>query len=289
VGTYDYQFDYLTWLNGTWTPASPSVTTPNTNTTFVGDIRQLALLPDPNTNKITAMGMDVYGNLKTTLWGGTSWAAGGAGSNFSHTNGLSDYIYEPAALAFDRQDPVPPTVVDNQAGDDNWRNSRVYYNIDATDSGGSRLASIQTKVFTQPNGGGTLLQDWTSQVSGINTDSYSTDWQFVQGTWDLLPQGISYAAVRARDNAGNNAAYILDAFYVKKDTIAPTVTNNLAADYDPAWRNAPQGAVYDVDFADTGGSNLRSLEYSASTGPIQTGIQSLGWTVISSGTVGPIY
>ncbi|HBA60975.1 MAG TPA: hypothetical protein DCZ92_09180, partial [Elusimicrobia bacterium] len=289
VGTNDYQFDYLTWLNGTWTPASPSVTTPNTNTTFATDIRQLALLPDPNTNKITALGMDTSGNLKTTLWGGSSWAGAAASSNFLHISGVSDYTYEPAALAFDRQDPAPPTISDNQAGDDNWRNSRVSYNVDAGDTGGSHLASIQTKVYSQANGGGSVIQDWTDQVPGINADSYTADWQLTQTTFDLLPLGASYVGVRARDNAGNYSSNLLDAFFVKKDTTVPTITNNLAVDYDPAWHNVSQGSVYNVDFADTGGSQLRSLEYSASSGPNQTGIQTLGWTVISSGTVASPY
>jgi len=283
------RFSYLTWLNGTWTPASPSVATANANTTFAGNINWLALVPDPNTSKITALGTDTLGILKTTLWGGSSWAGTTASSNFQHTTGVSDLNYEPASLAFDRQDPVPPTVVDNQAGDDNWLNSRVYYNIDATDSGGSRLASVQTKVFSQANGGGTLIQDWTDQVSGINSDSHTGDWQFTQESFDLLPQGQSYVGVRARDNAGNYSLNILDAFYIKKDTMAPTVTNNLAADYDSVWRNSDQGAVYNLDFADAGGSQLRSLEYSASSGPAQTGIQTLGWTVISSGTAGSLY
>jgi hypothetical protein len=281
------QFDWLTWTNGIWS-SSPSVATANTNTTFAGGINYITLVPDPNTNKITAYGIDRSSDLRSTLWGGSSWAGSGA-SNWTHETDISDVNFESAALAFDRHDNLAPTVVDNQNGDDEWRNNRVYYNIDAADNGGSRLASLQTKIFPQTGGGGTPIQDWTDQMAGINSDSYSQDWQLTQGTFDLMPQGVNYIAVRAKDGVGNASSEIFDAFYVKKDTIAPTITNHLDPGYDDVWHNSSQGAVYNVDFSDLGGSLLRSLEYSASSGPSQTGIQTLGWTVISSGSVGASY
>ncbi len=282
-GAIDNKFDWITWSAGTWSPASPSVTVTNNNTVFVGSITWLSLIPDPNTDNITALAMDAADDIRSTVWNGSVWAAAGATSNALHEQNGSDHNFEFAAADFDRHDIVPPTVADNQAGDDNWRNASAYYNVDATDSGGSRLARIQAKLHSAAGLGGTLLQDWTDQVTGINQDFYTADWPLAPGTFNILPQGQSYVSVRALDNVGNVSNTAVDAFYVKKDTTAPTIANNLAAGFDPAWRKAGAGAIYDVDFADSGGAQISSITYSAWTGAGQTGVNAVD-AVISSGT-----
>ncbi|MHB0995339.1 MAG: lamin tail domain-containing protein, partial [Elusimicrobiales bacterium] len=283
-GATDNKFDWITWAAGAWSPASPSVTATNNNTVFAGSITWLSLIPDPNTDNITALAMDAANDVRSTVWNGTAWAAAGATTNVLHESNGSDHNYEFAAADFDRHDIVPPTVADNQAGDDNWRNASPFYNVDATDSGGSKLARIQTKLHTAAGLGGTQLQDWTDQVSGINLDSYTTDWTLATGTFALLPQGQSYISVRALDNVGNISNSIVDAFYVKKDTTVPTITSNLAAGYDGTWRSADPGAVFDVDFADTGGAQISSITWSAWSGAARTGLNAVDNAVVSSGT-----
>jgi hypothetical protein len=284
LGTTDNKFDWITWSGGTWSPASPSVTAANNNTVLVGNITYLGLVPDPNTDNITAYAIDSSSYVKSTVWDGTGWAAAGASSNFEHEQNVSASNYEPVSLDFDRHDNVPPTLVDNQTGDAVWRNQTGYYNVDVNDSGGSQIAQIKTKVYSAAAGGGTLLQNWTAQISGINLDSYSTDWPLTQATFDLLYQGTNYVWVQAFDNAGNESIVISDAFYIKKDTTAPTITNNHSAGFDQTWRNSDAGAIYNVDFYDIGGSQISSMTYSAWTGTQETGTNSINNAIIASGT-----
>ncbi|HOL63418.1 MAG TPA: hypothetical protein PK103_08660, partial [Elusimicrobiales bacterium] len=122
LGTYDTQFDWITWNNGTWSPASPSVTTANTNTTFSSDIKWTSLLPDPDTDNVMALAVDTSKNLRSTVWSGSLWAASGVGSNFYHAV-VQDYNYESFAIEFKRKDNIPPTIINNQTGDNIWRNS----------------------------------------------------------------------------------------------------------------------------------------------------------------------
>ncbi|PIU19210.1 MAG: hypothetical protein COT18_08690, partial [Elusimicrobia bacterium CG08_land_8_20_14_0_20_59_10] len=284
LGATDNKFDWITWSAGTWNPASPSVTATNNNTVFAGSITWLSLIPDPNTDNITALAVDAANDVRSTVWNGSAWAASDATSNALHEQNGSDHNYEFAAADFDRHDNVPPTVADNQGGDDNWRNQSGYYDVDATDSGGSKLARIQTKLHTAAGLGGTLIQDWTDQVSGINLDSYTSDWSLQPSAFGLLPQGQSYISVRALDNVGNISNSVVDAFYVKKDTTAPAIINNLAAGFDPAWRKADAGAVYNVDFADSGGAQISSITYSAWTAANETGVNPIANAIVSSGT-----
>lgn len=64
------------------------------------------------------------------------------------------------------------------------------------------------------------------------------------------------------------------------DAAAPTITDNQTG--DDVWHNTSPGAVYDVDFFDTGGSQLYSAEYTVYEASDRGGTQLLPWTVIAS-------
>jgi hypothetical protein len=82
---------------------------------------------------------------------------------------------EDAFLVF--VDVTPPIVDDPVSGDDTvWRStSNAYYNVNFTDSGGSQLFKFQTRITTGPSQTGTLIQDWTTQLEDLNTNSYASD------------------------------------------------------------------------------------------------------------------
>ncbi|MGC8866756.1 MAG: lamin tail domain-containing protein, partial [Elusimicrobiales bacterium] len=282
LGTYDNQFDWITWSNGTWSPASPSVTVANTNTTFSTDIKWTSLLNDPDTDNIMAWAVDTSNNLRSTVWSGTGWAAVGSGNNFYH--GLvQDYNYESFAIEFKREDNIPPTLTDNQSGDDIWRNSNyATYSVFANDSGGSLLKEIQTRIYTGASGRGVLVEDWTPQISNINSSSYSTPWMLSNATFNKLVQGATnYIWVMAVDNAGNISSTIIDAFYVKKDTTPPTITSNISTTSFNFWTSTGVGSI-NIDFSDYGGSKLSSATYSVWTSTNLSGTNVANNILISS-------
>ncbi len=281
LGTYDNQFDWITWSNGTWNPASPSVATPNTNTTFSDNIKWTSLLNDPDTDNIMAWAVDTLNNLRSTAWNGSSWAANGTNVNFYH-GVVQDYNYESFAIEFKRKDNIPPTLIDSQIGDDVWRNSNYQtYSVFANDTGGSLLKEIQTKIYTGPSGSGILVEDWTPQVSSINSSSYS-QWKLSEATFNRLPQGTTnYVWVRAVDNAGNISSVVIDAFYVKKDTTPPTITSNISTTSFNFWTSTGVGLI-NIDFSDYGGSKLSSATYTVYTSTGLSGTKVVENVLISS-------
>ncbi|GAB4029146.1 MAG: hypothetical protein Fur0012_03120 [Elusimicrobiota bacterium] len=288
VGALDNKFKTAIWTGGAWT-ATPSAGTLNSYTVFAGSINWISLLPDPNTDNITLLGIDTAFDLRSTVWSGAAWADSSSSANFLQQNNLQSFLYESAAVDFDKHDSVPPTVIDNQSGDDIWRNANLaFYNIQATDSGGSHLAGIQTKIRTGASGGGTLVEDWTWQVSAINSDSYSTAWKLSDLTFGALPQGQSYVWVRALDGVGNISTEISDAFYVRKDSIAPQINSNLPPNSFDIWTSTGVGSI-DIDFSDSGYSQISSATYSVWTGPGQTGTNQASNIIITSATAANSY
>ncbi|MHB0995340.1 MAG: hypothetical protein ACYC2I_03110, partial [Elusimicrobiales bacterium] len=179
-----------------------------------------------------------------------------------------------------RKDASAPSITDNQAGDETWRasNSGVY-NVDYTDSGGSRLDRFQLKITTGPSQTGTLLLDWTDKAGGINSETYTADWALTFDQWTLLGPGTSYVSVRVFDGAQNSAT-LTDAFYVRKDTSTPSIADNQGG--DDAWRGSNSG-TYDIDFADAGGSGLAYFQVKVTSGPSQTGTLLSDWLTVVSG------
>lgn len=175
-----------------------------------------------------------------------------------------------------RKDAAPPAVIDNQAGDNTWRSAAgTLYNVDFADDG-SGVASAQYKVTSQPAGGGAVVLDWTDIVAATSTALYSPDWGV---DFAALPSGAtSYVSVRAYDLTGKSTTYY-DAFYVRKDVDAPWIVDNQP---DDVWRFADPGAIYDVDFADAGGSRLDRAQYSVSSSPVLADGGVKGWTDIAA-------
>ncbi|MBI4352148.1 MAG: hypothetical protein HY550_11995, partial [Elusimicrobia bacterium] len=179
-----------------------------------------------------------------------------------------------------RKDASAPSIIDNQAGDEAWRASNAgVYNVDFTDAGGSRLDKFQLKITTGPSQTGTLLLDWTDKAGAINSETYSDDWTLSFDQWTLLGPGTSYVSVKVFD-AAQNQATLSDAFYIRKDTSAPSITDNQGG--DDTWRGSNSG-TYNVDFADTGGSKLAYFQIKVTTGAAQTGALVSDWLTVLSG------
>ncbi|RKY30446.1 MAG: hypothetical protein DRP74_07035, partial [Candidatus Omnitrophota bacterium] len=209
---------------------------------------------------------------------GISYVSVRVNDNALNSSSLNDVFYI-------KKDTTPPTIDDQQTGDDTWRSSNSgFYNINFNDTGGSKLFKFQTKVSTGPNETGILVQDWTDVVININADSYTTDWQILNTTFDLMKPATNYVSVRVWDIAGSSAT-LNDVFYVKKDTSVPSVVDNQAG--DDTWRKEP-GTAYDVDFEDYE-SNLSTASYIVYSGPNKTGTLLKDWTNIFSNLNQPSY
>ncbi len=244
----------------------------------------IELYPDPNTNNIVLLGLDRAGTLRTRTWNGTAWTGGSVLSTLvSGWTVGTIAAYQPAELALDLQDSIAPTIANNQTGDTAWRNASGLYRVSFTDSGGSHLSQVRTSVYTGPASGqrGNQLKDYSNggpDISGINSDTYNTNWPLTQNTWSLLQNGTNYISIMVYDNAANQTE-LLDAFYVLKDTIAPVITNNESQ--TPVWENT--GRPYNISFADQANlSKLDTVQYTAYSAPAQGGTQIMPWTSIAN-------
>ncbi|MCX5786275.1 MAG: fibronectin type III domain-containing protein [Elusimicrobia bacterium] len=171
-----------------------------------------------------------------------------------------------------------PTITVNQTGDKIWRNSNSgVYKVAFADTGGALLKQAEVKITTGMAQTGTLISDWVPVLTDINSFDYSDPWPIPSGLWTLLPGGTSYVSVRAFDN-NNNSTSTVDAFYILKDTVPPSIINNASG--ETTWRKDDGGAIYDVDFFDYG-SGLQTIQYSASTHPGTADANALDWTTIA--------
>ncbi len=156
-----------------------------------------------------------------------------------------------------------PVITNHQGGGDaNWRSSNTaVYNVDLADAGGSSLVKLQVQASTGPAGTGTQAFPWREVLTNISANSYTAGWGLTSEQWGLLKSGTNYISVRAYDGVGNYGE-LDDAFYVLKDTVPPTVTDNQPL--ETVWHSSDTGA-YLVNFNDAeGGGGLAAVEYSAS-------------------------
>ncbi|MFC1474659.1 FG-GAP-like repeat-containing protein [bacterium] len=121
---------------------------------------------------------------------------------------------------------TPPTVTDNQEGDDSWHSSDPgkIFDVDFSDTGGSRLDYAQYSAWNGAGMTGTEIIAWTAIAENINSDSYTTDWDVDFGSF--FP-GTTYISVRAADNEGNISAVATDVFYVNKDMSPPSAVTSV--------------------------------------------------------------
>jgi len=181
-------------------------------------------------------------------------------------------------------DNTPPSVIPLQAGDDTWRGSASgSYMVHFSDLG-SLLDRFQVAVSTGRDFTGTVVSTWTPAVTGINADTYDTDWVLPAPVFEAIQENVtSYVSVRVYDNAGNSTVSP-DVFYVRRDTTPPTITGYAAS---PAgWLAADPGAIFDVDFGDAL-SGLGQVLYSASSNPSLSDANVLGWTAVGGFTPAP--
>ncbi|MDI6641940.1 MAG: fibronectin type III domain-containing protein, partial [Elusimicrobiota bacterium] len=144
--------------------------------------------------------------------------------NAFNENGIAT-VYDTTISTITLYDSIPPTVIDNQLGDDIWRNTDPgnIYDIDFEDNVELKVASYT--VYSQPNLSDTQLIPWTTIADNINSPTYTADWGV---DFELLQQGTNYVSVIAEDLAGNTTTAI-DVFYILKDTIPPAAVTDLAA------------------------------------------------------------
>ncbi len=168
--------------------------------------------------------------------------------------------------------------------DAKWRKSNDgIYSVHFDDAGGSLLDKFEVKASTCQQLSCVGLTGWVFVSSGINSAAYGSDWQLPQSVWNALNSLVtSYISVRVFDKVGNSSA-TLDAFFVLKDTVPPSFT--ACQTCGAVWLKANAGAIYDLGFADSGGSKLDTLEYTAYTETGFGGTKTITWTLISSGPV----
>ncbi len=225
---------------------------------------------------------DIYSNPAGAAAYTDNWAV-----NFAVLNQGLNYV---SVRAFDkvalsetvtdafviRKDTDTPHFIDNQAGDNTWRGTAgTAYNIDFTDLGAG-VTTAQYMITSQTAGNGTVLKDWTDIYSNPTggaayTDNWTLDFTALQEA------STNYVSVRAYDLLEKTTTYY-DAFYVLKDTTSPTIIDNQPND---VWRTVNPGAIYDVDFADAGGSKLSYAVYSISTSPVLADGTVKAWTNIA--------
>jgi hypothetical protein len=238
---------YATWMSGTW--SNPLVTYSGYNLGNSSDLRWLQMTPDPNSNRVVLLGSnaDVAGavSLRTINWTGAYWTGGVSISTWSATN-----AYEFFSLALDRHDVVSPTYEDNQDGDNTWRKENSgTYSVTFQDTGGSYLSRVQTRLFDQDS---TLYRDWTDELSGLNTESYTANWTLTSTSWDQLRRGKSFVSLKVLDGVGNDATCNTP-FYVLKDTEPPTIATSNAI---TGWQTANPTNIIDINFSDQEGLSL---------------------------------
>jgi hypothetical protein len=101
------------------------------------------------------------------------------------------------------KDTTPPSIYDNETGDNEWRGFESgYYNVDFNDTGGSLLKNITIRVSTSVSGGPYYI-NWSVAVDSISASFYASDWQIPSNIWSLINEGTNYIYVGSYDNAGN--------------------------------------------------------------------------------------
>ncbi|MCX5786277.1 MAG: fibronectin type III domain-containing protein [Elusimicrobia bacterium] len=96
----------------------------------------------------------------------------------------------------------------------------------------------------------------------------------------LTPFTGYYFRVKARNISGTETGYLnlgSTTTFTDVDISSPVITNNQTG--DNTWRGSNNG-VYDVDFADYGGSFLQQVEVKAMTGMAQTGTLVSDWAPV---------
>src|SRR3989339_368170 len=115
-----------------------------------------------------------------SLQQGTNYVSVRAYDNSGNTVSQTDVFYV-------KKDTTAPGFTNNQTGDNTWRTSAgTSYDVDFTDAS-SLLNNVQYTVYSATGRTGSQFKDWTNIATGINSSSYSANWQgdyssFQEGT-----------------------------------------------------------------------------------------------------------
>ncbi|MBI3300222.1 MAG: VCBS repeat-containing protein [Elusimicrobia bacterium] len=173
-------------------------------------------------------------------------------------------------------DDVKPTMSVNAAGDTRWRRANTgLYDVDFADQGGSELLRFRVTASLVPGGGGPSLAGPTDVPPDINDESFTTDWALPGSVFTAMIEGATnYVTVEAFDSAANSTA-VVDAFFVRKDTTAPSFIVDVPGETSPR-RASP---AFNVDARDAA-SGLERFQYSASLAAGLADQAVLPWTDI---------
>ncbi len=197
--------------------------------------------------------------LYVEYWENVTVAASGGGAN----NTVTTFQVNTSAERIEPTPPIPPgpTIIDNQVGDDTWRTTNAgTYDVDFSDF--TALASFETNVWSATAQTGTERQAWT-QVATLSGTAYATNWALPAATWSALAEGTNYVSVRVT-NSGANTATAVDAFHVRKDTVAPGDVTATATTPTLIAPVVGWGAATD---ATSGVAHYRVFRGTSSTGP----------------------
>ena len=196
----------------------------------------------------------------------------------NHNGLLTAYVNMGSTLTA----PVPlfATINNTQTGDAAWRRSNTgLYSVAFDDASGSHLDKFQVKASTTSGGAGADLVAFTDVVTGMSPSaSYATAWGLPASVFNSLIEGVTnYISVRVFNGLGNSTL-LQDAFYVLKDTTAPTIVDSQTGDL--AVRSQA-GTTYSVGAQDSA-SALFAFQYSASLTAASGDAALIGWTDIAS-------
>ncbi len=200
-----------------------------------------------------------------------------SGTIYSTDNGFA----QPVSLEI-----VPPSISDNQAGDETWRNSGgTTYDVDFSDN--AHLDDAYYTAYTGSIMSGSQVVPWTAIFNNYDSTSYTSNWSI---NFTSLAQGYNYISVKVTD-AVTHETTLQDVFTVKKDTVAPTHSINTGADLPTYWNTAGnvtlKWTASDSGAPTTGsGINCFSVQYKDTSGG--------SWTDFPSGSCfnpggGPTY
>jgi hypothetical protein len=162
---------------------------------------------------------------------------------------------------------VAETIIDNQVGDTTWRNSNSgSYDVDFYEP--DSLTSLQVDTWTGAGQTGTERQAWT-QFAAPNATSYTTNWALPASTWTAMAEGTNYVSVKLATTSGYSFS-TTDAFFVKKDTVAPS---NVTASGTSPTLIAPVVTWGGATDATSGVAFYRVFRGTSSTGP---------WTMVNT-------
>lgn len=174
-----------------------------------------------------------------------------------------------------------PLVIDNQSGDDAWRGDFLtlpVYSIQFADGSGTQLDYAEVSVSSSPGGAGDLVP-YTLALSGINADSYGLGLTLPSAAFNGMIEGTTgYVTVRVWNHVPSSAT-LVDAFYVRKDTTAPTFVNGEAG--GDSVIQSTGGRAYNLTVRDVV-SGLGAFQYSVSATALAGDQAVLPWTDIAT-------